>query len=187
MQDDVHISLGDRLKALGELNKQREGVKFSDGLLAAIGAVGGGAAVAMAPAVLAGLGFGGLVGQALAFLGLAVVAPVAWILGGAAGGAALVYALAKIVRSGGKADAKIGQIIAQLEEEIRKLEEKAAKDDNKTVEFIDGMLQSMLSADMISKEKATDIVYQISVGVLLPKTALCMLAEVLKEYSAKKR
>lgn len=165
----------DRIGILGELGVTGLGVA---GGIAASGAAAAaaGAATIFGSTTLASI-FGGV---------LVTTTPVGWVIGSAMAGGALAYAVAKLVRGGGKYDALKQVSIRELEERIQLLRKKARwslRREPKVRKIIDG-LELLVANAHISQDKATALLEAIEKKHLRPAEAFNWIQALIEEKAS---
>ncbi|MBE9188058.1 hypothetical protein IQ270_26300 [Microcoleus sp. LEGE 07076] len=160
------------LKAIEQLEKNPDDKL---GILAdvGVGVVGAGAAGAAVAA------FGG---QAIFFGLIAVAPPVGLVVGGAALGAAALVGAKRIFFDGTYNEGKKAEILKQLKEQLRKVEEKerASKlEDSDKTKFIVS-LKEPVRLNLISPQDAQDLMRKVEIGQIPIKEAIKMVQAIVE-------
>jgi len=185
-QQPQELSAEDYIKALERMKKSP---KDRIGTLASLGAVGLGAAggVAASTAIAGVAGATSIWGLSTvgSLVGVSVVAatPVGWVIGSAAGAAAIAYGVSKLVRSGGRADAIKEMNIRELQEEIekrRKDAQKATVTEDKFKDLVES-LQLLVKNKHISQAMSTELLAGVQKGTIPYDTAFSNIQKLLAE------
>lgn len=128
----------DQIKA--ELERPDKGGQFGQ-VIAIIGGITGGSAVALPLATIAGANTIPVLTTAASFFGVSVLSttPIGWILGAALAGSMVSCSIVKLIRSGGESDLIRKEIVSRLSKRLidKKLPPLSILDANKIFSVID--------------------------------------------------
>ena len=169
--DELQKSPDDRVRILGDLG------------ISAVG-VGLGAAAAGTMATIAGVSSIPVLTTAASWLGVSAVAatPIGWILGIAAAGGALAYAISRLIRDGGMSEGRKKELLYVYQERLREIlcresaEQVTCNDRN---QFISS-LRELIEKEAIAPKKAFQLIEAVERGTIPISEAYSLITAILR-------
>ena len=172
------------LETLRQLEKNPDSKErlFGDIGITALGGALGAISASTAAGVVGSTSIWGIT-TAASWLGLSLVAatPAGWTGGAAIAGAATVYGVSRLIRSGAYSEGKLAELKRNLEDRIRDIEakEKASSVSKSDLTEFGIFLREPLEKDLLDSEKAYKLIWAVEQGRIDLSTAYELIGSLL--------
>ena len=171
------------------LEKMKRNPRDRVGILSELGVTGLGVAAgfALSGSIAGAAGVATLAGSTTlaSILGgiFVTTTPVGWVVGSTLAGGSLAYAAGRLVRSGGKCDARKHMNIRELEQRINTMRKEAqcSFGHNMKMSKVITSIQDLVSSSHLGQDKATEILAAIEKKHLSVDEAFVLLQEIVNE------